>query len=64
MAAVLHPHYACGSENSHMYVFGGEKKAQKNIALEPTEKVLPKKKYVLKIGCGFLCVPRRCVAAY
>ena len=44
MALVLHPHYACGSENSHMYVFGGEKKAKKNIALEPTGKVLPKKK--------------------
>ena len=33
MALVLHPHYACGSENSHMYVFGGEKKGKEKYCL-------------------------------
>ena len=58
MALVLHPHYACGSENSRMYVFGGEKKAKKNIALEPTGKVLPKKKICFRDRLQIFVYPK------
>ena len=59
MALVLHPHYACGSENSHMYVFGGEIKRQRKILpWSQLEKSFPRKRICFRDRLRIFVCPK------